>query len=339
MNWLLYRWTWLVESPLFVGATPAGNLARCRLYIPARTLWGALTAEVARQQTPGMPDYITIGEHLKKLTRFTYLFPAEEVHGKWQAWLPGYEQGKGLVWRLEDGKKSLSEREFRQRLLWTRPSTAIDPQTDTASEGKLHETECMNTFWQGKNGTVGSQVAMVGYLFLRNESIQKPEQKNAPERGSRNTRNHSSSDGHDNFNPKGALGQVAEIAVGGDTRYGLGRLRRVEQKESTTVFGLKACLQEAEPLVESSTVLAHAITKDNNGKNGDKNEENKYSMSGDLEVLAGWDLASGDGLTKVGPGVLWCPGSRISTQEPSKSQVPWRLMPSGVWKASPTPNP
>ena len=50
MSWSLQRWTWLLESPLFVGTTPAGSLNRCRLYVPARALWGAMTAELSRRQ-------------------------------------------------------------------------------------------------------------------------------------------------------------------------------------------------------------------------------------------------------------------------------------------------
>ncbi|GIW70798.1 MAG: hypothetical protein KatS3mg102_0340 [Planctomycetota bacterium] len=53
MSWSLFRWTWQLESPLYVGMPPAGSLNRCRLYVPARALWGAVTAEIARAAAGG----------------------------------------------------------------------------------------------------------------------------------------------------------------------------------------------------------------------------------------------------------------------------------------------
>ncbi len=64
MSWTLYRWTWRLESPLFVGAPPAGSLNRCRLYVPSRALWGALTAELARRRANASPSYETEGTTL-----------------------------------------------------------------------------------------------------------------------------------------------------------------------------------------------------------------------------------------------------------------------------------
>jgi len=132
MSWQLYRWVWQLCSPLHIGTTPAGSLNRTRLYIPARTMWAALTAEVARQQAASsFPDYQQIGEMLREYARFSYLFPAENINGRWCAWLPRYEQGKeagGLFWHCEDGNVDpIPDRQLRQRLLDTRPGTAIRP--------------------------------------------------------------------------------------------------------------------------------------------------------------------------------------------------------------------
>lgn len=48
MTWALHYWSWQLDGPLYVGAPPAGSLNRARLYVPARALWGAVTAELAR---------------------------------------------------------------------------------------------------------------------------------------------------------------------------------------------------------------------------------------------------------------------------------------------------
>jgi len=50
MSWTLYRWVWRLEAPLFLGMPPSGSLNRCRLYVPACNLWGALTAELAQRR-------------------------------------------------------------------------------------------------------------------------------------------------------------------------------------------------------------------------------------------------------------------------------------------------
>ncbi|RME42018.1 MAG: hypothetical protein D6791_18805 [Chloroflexi bacterium] len=293
MSWTLYRWTWALESPLHIGATPAGSLNRCRLYVPARVLWGALAAELARQQTPEFPDYRTVGDRLRKEARFTYLFPAEEVVGKWYAWLPAYEEGGGLVWRREDTGKEASksfEREFRRWLFWAWPSTAIDPQSDTASEGTLRETECLNTRWRGKDGTAGSQVAMVGYVFL-----------------------------HDGSDLRNELDKFVQITVGGDIRYGYGRLRRIGMDPATGVFDLMADPQGLDPMVHGRTVYAHA------------NDGAKPSLAGDREVLVGWDMASGGCLSAMAGSPLWRPGSHTS----NGSAVAWKVMPNGLWEIVP----
>jgi len=105
---------------------PAGALNRCRLYVPARTLWGALTAELARLRCedsfPG-DDYKQLGEDIVDNCRFTYLYPAKKIGDKFLAWLPEYESGRGLVWQRKAGTDPLPDRKFRQLLLDTRPGT------------------------------------------------------------------------------------------------------------------------------------------------------------------------------------------------------------------------
>ena len=166
MRWCISRGTWRLESPLYVGTTPAGALNRCRLYVPARALWGALTAELVRSKEPNTEhmanQYREVGEELQRDYRFTYLFPAQAVQGKWQAWLPIYKPGRGLAWRREADESSVGlipERLFRRRLLHTRAATAIEPQSDTAAEGSLRETECIQPGWRDEDGSDVGPVA------------------------------------------------------------------------------------------------------------------------------------------------------------------------------------
>jgi hypothetical protein len=277
MSWKMYRWVWELRSPLHIGDTPAGSLNRTRLYVPARALWGALTAELARRRSPNFPDYGSVGQCLQKNTRLSYLFPAEQVGGEWKAWLPRYQKGKGLVWvREDDERNAWPERFFRQRLLSARPSTAIEPTSDSAEEGTLRELEVINPYWRDKDATPEPKpVAMVGYLFCKNQKL------------------------------KDDLEAVREIFVGGETRYGLGRLVRVDLREVRSFFGRTSVApeKEADPektdektelVFEASWALAHipAVSLPDG--------------QGAMEYIAGWDMVK-DSL-KEGT-LAWVPGS------------------------------
>lgn len=282
MTWSLYRWVWQLEAPLHVGMPPAGALNRTRLYIPARAVWGALTAELARCQSSSFPDYPAVGGNLQTHARFSYLFPAEKVGERWNAWLPEYREEKGLVWVREDGKGPIDDRMFRRWLLATRPGTAIAPESDTAEEGSLREHEVINPVsrW-GCKDPYPRPVGFVGYVFLSSSADKQLVH---------------------------SLQSIERIFLGGDTRYGLGRLKRVECSPHSTFFGEQVDRQSSDPVVITSRILAHATTD--------------AVFSGSLEYLVGWDAVSG-GLKSSA--LAWTPGSR------SKDSTPFRIREDGLW--------
>ncbi|MBE3549854.1 MAG: hypothetical protein IMX03_01210 [Brockia lithotrophica] len=297
MSWAMYRWVWQLEAPLHVGMPPAGQLNRTRLYVPARTLWGALTAELARRQASsahGVPVYKEVGDKLRKKARLSYLFPAQRVDQSWRAWLPIYEFGKGLLWRREDrgredreGKDNqIKEREFRRWLLTTRAGTGIDPNSDTVSEGALRENEVVNqwSFWDEKQGDF-LPVYFVGYIFL-------------------------SDDVDDTV--KSVL-DIEDLFIGGDTRYGLGRVRRVPQEEvrEGLFYDRSVDLQNNNPVVQSDCVWAHASI-------GDSRMNPLY---GAWEMLVGWD----NGQLRTNE-LAWVPGSRVDRE------VKWSIREDGLWE-------
>jgi hypothetical protein len=274
VTWSLYRWTWRLESPLYVGMPPAGSVNRCRLYVPARALWGAITAEIARAQAQsGFPDYKEVGERLLEHARFTYLFPAEREREDWRAWLPRYVPEEGLVWEHEGegaGVQRLADRRFRARLVSTRPSTAIEPSSDTAAEGSLRETECINTRWRDQHGVSGGPVGLVGYVFIHKGLDQELREN---------------------------LEQLEAIVVGGDSRYGFGQLRRVAKNDATSLFGCRVELGERDPQVKTERVLAHAAT----------NCRGPSDLRGEMEMLRGWDYGKKEHWHVKS--LLWVPGS------------------------------
>ncbi|CAB4243738.1 conserved protein of unknown function [Methylacidimicrobium sp. AP8] len=287
MSWNLCRWVWRVASPLFVGSTPSGALNRCRLYVPARPLWGALTAELARQEASGDPDYAGIGEMIRDHTRLSYLYPAEVIHGGWCAWLPQYREGEGLCWVREDNDAHrISDRRFRRRLLWARSGTAIVPDSDSAREGSLRETECVQPFWrQGDDSQTApvEPVAMAGYILFKESG---PEERIRP---------------------------IARLFVGGDTRYGLGRLERESMEPAATFFGMEVELDQDEPRVVAEYLPAHA-------------HDTEADLSGNQEAIGGWDMAKGQCDPRIS-GPVWMPGSRWT----GDADIPaWNLQPTGM---------
>ncbi len=295
MSWSLYRWAWRLETPLSIGLPPSGSLNRCRLYVPARNLWAAMTAEFAQRRATRFPAYAEVGEAVRNDVRLTYLFPAEETDCGWRAWLPRYERGRGLVWQREDDVNSnnmAADRGLRSRLLLARPGTAIDHLSATADDGTLRETECIGQYWREPGVDSAKSVAMVGYAFV-----------------------------HRAADLAGALERTDELFLGGDTRYGLGRVRRVAWDSASDVFGISADIQGPDPCVTAERVLAHASVPDG-----------RVTLSGDLEMLAWWDY----GQLRVLPGapVYWRPGS-VTEKMPWQ----WSIQDSGLWTAKTSDGP
>ncbi len=293
MGWKAYRWVWRLESPLHVGIAPAGALQRCRLYVPARAVWGAMVSALARQHNDG-----ELAKLLRDQVRFSYLFPAMQSNHEWTAWLPHFEAGMGLVWKPEQPqeKNGLPDRCFRQLLLHTRPSTAIDPRTDTAEEGSLRETEVILPRWredavpfsfpQGMPRPVGP-VAMAGYVFVKSGTDSAQE-----------------------------VLDVNCLLVGGDTRYGLGRLVREGTPEPTSrCFGdsLKLDDPEGPTIVKPSALYAHG--------------QGHAALTGHMECLRGWNTANMESEK-----VLYTPGSGIAGESPKN----WIIQEDGTWKLSPS---
>ena len=302
MSWSLFRWVWRLEAPLFIGMSPAGALNRCRPYVPARALWGAVTAEIARLKSgEGFPKYEGVGDEVKRNCRFTYLFPAEKRDGRFLAWLPKFEKEKGLRWCLQNSDKSLSDRDFRRRLLDIRPGTAIVPESDSALEGSLRHTECIGPWWRDSNsqGETAASVLLLGYVFLNDDLHHEQGEKF-----------------HEQKDIPGRLRAVETLFIGGDTRYGLGKIRRIDESSNdTAVFGKPVRPDREHPEIGSDIVLGHA--PEGGGDEG---------MQGAKELLGGWDQRS----PWKGGKLAWAPGS-CDTSHTDEKPVYWSIDREGYW--------
>lgn len=286
MTWTALRWIWRLEAPLFVGMAPAGALNRCRPYVPARVFWGAVTAEISRSGNGGsFPKYSDVGKEIASNCRFTYLFPAEKRGDKFLAWVPKFERMRGVQWCCPGGEESLSDRVFRSRLLGCRPGTAITPELDSACEGTLRETECINPWWRDSRcQREKNAVLLMGYVFLKSKVFRQQ------------------------------LDNIDILFVGGDTRYGLGKICRVEWHDVSgdlSVFGKRVCLDGEHPEIQSDIVWGHVV---------DEDQFPIQEMQGVKEFLGGWDQG------KPWSGALsWAPGSFL------KEPRVWSIANDGYW--------
>lgn len=289
MTWTLIQWVWQLEAPLYVGISPAGALNRCRLYLPARAMHGAVTSELARlngEEKGEFPDYGKFGKEVGENCRFTYLFPAEKRGGRFLAWIPKFEVAKGLQWYCHGGRENLSDRDFRCRLLGSRPGTAIAPESDSAFEGSLRETECINPWWRDSRGNEeATAMLLLGYIFLKNNGFHRQ------------------------------LDNIDTLFVGGDTRYGLGKIRRIDWNDlsdGTFVFGKQVHLDRKHPEIESNIVWGHAL---------EGGQPEIHGMQGAKELLGGWD----QGNPWKGK-LTWVPGSFL------EHEVVWSIDNFGYWR-------
>jgi hypothetical protein len=282
MAWKLCDLTWTALSPMRVGAGGMGFVQLTRTYVPGRALWGAITANLARALAKGgEPDYRGVGQAVREHLRLFYLYPCLPA----QALPEGERQNEKNGWcRLDPDLTRAQER----LLIHAYGQTAIQPENCTAENASLHETEYLASQVALPEGGGFHPVRWQGHLAIGD----------------------SWPHGED------ALRQaVSRLWIGGDLRYGFGRLALLDGDEGwrdsqdKRVFerwlfdgnGKDATLS---PQTTKFTFLAHL-----------RAENCPWPVSGRLEPLLGLEWQAGTGEYKgsggkVSPAVLcWEPGS------------------------------
>lgn len=227
MSWMAYRVVFRLMSPLHVGHLKIGNLMRTRPYVPAKTLWGALTARLTRDCPDLGGFYQQIGQCVNQELAFSYFYPALNPD---HPLYPNYT-AKGLRYGPEGEDDSLSPDEFNWRLLSSYASTALNTRQASAEEGSLHEVEYISP----RDKETGASVYLVGYVFehqgcdLRWREV------------------------------------LSRLQLGGERRYGWGQVRLQQQPQPEThFFGYELELNNDRPTVRLQTsqpILAHAIAQ------------------------------------------------------------------------------
>lgn len=280
MPWELYRLVYELKTPVCIGFHKLGFIQRTRPYIPGRNIWGALTANLTRMMNTD--QYEDVGKKLQKNLRFTPFFPA--LHHD-SPLLPAYTSNSGLLYRDGTGN-DLKEARFERLFINAYGRTAVSPDYLGAEEGSLFETEFINPRISRQDGP--RQVYFIGYLFRRKEIEQ---------------------DGLDELLVEHAL---ERIAVGGERKYGFGRIKPVSfDKEHADVFGNQPDLSNVngpEFNMGQGTHLFMHLYYDQG-----KNRNQSVNLYGDIEPVMGLEYSSGKGFGQQTSkaDLYWMPGSEI----------------------------
>jgi hypothetical protein len=305
MGWRAYEIVFKLESPLHIGYHKVGLIQRTRFNITGKAMWGAATARMARLQmerlrTRDESIYEQYGELFKKKLIFGYFFPALEADG-FSIRVPKYKKN-GVRYGLEG--RLLKEEEFEFKFIRSYVSTAISVEQNTAEEGTLHEIEFISphTFDRGE------QVYFIGHLFV-SEEIE----------GYRLTDDSITIDGFSLFD------QVLRfLQVGGERRYGFGKLAFYNKKKVKDLFGLQLSLHHSHPEVilrKGEYILAHLEVAD-------------ISVRGAIEPVVGreWRIrkggngAEGAGRELTPAKICFVPGTEVLEDE-----VPCKIGEFGIW--------
>lgn len=218
MAWTMHLAIYELRSPLHIGYYKVGNVQRTRYYIPARALWGAVTEALTRRgfSAEGAPqgDYQAIGQWVEQHCAFGYWFVWEN-----EPLLPRYEES-GLKYG------NLAVADFERRYLDTHVTTALDPMTNSAQAGSLHEVEFIAPYNRD-----GARTRFGGWVFLDETARRELDWSE----------------------------WLRDLRVGGERRYGFGwmRLASFEEKQDAAWR-----LDESRPRVqvgEKKPLEAHTV--------------------------------------------------------------------------------
>lgn len=316
MAWTAYKVVLRLRSPMHIGKGKVGNLQRTRPYVAGRSLWGALTAHLTREEDgDGRPDpeeYPKMGQLVHTELAFTYLFPTTDplgceplfphldARGNW-----GYGQDGG-------GAPSLDASTFRYRFLSTYASTALDYTAYSAEEASLHEVECLTPYTRD-----GIPVFLTGYLFQRGSSALDWQRA------------------------------LRRLQIGGERGYGWGQVEvkaLTETRErDMPLFGTDHVARlDVSPnhvileLANDQPVLAHVLAADfEKGDDGKHEAVPGDLVEGSVEPLVGRETKPDTkfGVHLSNARICYVPGSRVAKN--TKVQIG----PFGVWERCPEPRP
>ncbi len=305
MSWKAYELVYRAMSPVHIGWHTLGYIKLTRHYIPGKTMWGAFTANLSRsgKKSFDLKDYKDFGNLLKKDILVSYFYPAIDDGDGLHAILPWYtdeglKYGKGSN---EEINWKYSKEHFERLFISSFGQTAILPESNTAEDKSLHESEFIMSVIE-KNGK-SKAVYFIGYLFIKDGACVGSKNQGVGWEGK-------------DINLKDPL---SEIFIGGDRKYGWGRLSLDSKKTKTDVniiFDIPLIPDKDRPelkIPSGRPIPAHLpIDQD-------------IEIKGDIEPLVGRDWGEVENKEKgkiIGfgqeiktSGVCWMPGSILSEEK------------------------
>lgn len=284
MSWQYVSVAYRLLSPLHVGYHKVGNVQRTRYYLPARNLWAAVTERLTRAgfRAPGVAQGSY--QDIGNWVKDHLAFTYFFVHDG-ENWLFPHYDAQGLCYGC------WSQAEFERRYLSSHVTTALDASTTSAEAGSLHEVEFIAPHDQD-----GKPVFLAGYIFWDDEARERL--GDAPWRS-----------------------WLGELHVGGERRYGFGRLRMVEEpKTQEAPSGYTFITAGERPIIRADArqpLLAHTLA-------------HNVPASGMIEPLVGRETCTEDsqsfGRTLTKAQICWVPGSIL------QKATSFILHESGIWQ-------
>ena len=283
MGWKAYRLVYQVKSPIHIGWQTLGYIKLTRYYITGRNIWGAMTANIVRA-CYGHEDYAGVGNILCKHILISYFYPAIDSQCPL---LPKFTN-EGLKY----GNYPVIE--FERLFIKSFGQTAVLPESNTAEDESLHESEYLQPVVYTNDKQ--EKVYFVGYIFISEEAKYKEKQLK-----------------YDNIRDA-----LMELSIGGERKYGWGRLSLKEElKDVDKAFENKLILTESDlkiEIAEGKNIPAHLGIK--TGIN--------IKMKGDIEPLVGREWGNIEN-GRIGAGqkisdakICWMPGSVMEEKIPLK---------------------
>ncbi|MHC1625226.1 MAG: RAMP superfamily CRISPR-associated protein [Methermicoccaceae archaeon] len=284
MSWHLYSLRFQLRSPLHIGFHKVMHLFRTRAYVPAKPLWGALTAKL----TPALrlTEYDKVGSLLKDAVRFGYFYLSDGN----RTFIPKYTT-EGLKF------ESLPQADFDKRFIGSMTSTAIEPYSFTAEEGMLHEVEYISPYIIND----GKRVFIVGLLWMSELSRDGFSIKLDD--------NDISIAYNSNEVKLSELGGI--IQIGGERKYGFGhvKLNELRREDVVNLKDLKFVGKWEEmkgeiwlELKKDEPIWSHLAVNPN---------LKKEVVKGSLEAVVGrdWDKKGAGRSLRYYGNLYWAPGS------------------------------
>jgi len=310
MYYTCYQLKFKAESPIFVGSTKIGIIQQTKRYIPGKTLWGAITANVTRELIDAGVKYSSvlygdIGKCIEDCVKTTYFYPTTDSN---DVLIPRFTEN-GLKYG-QKSKNELSENAFEFTFIKSFVSTATVGDRGAAKDESLHETEYIVN--KIKSGDRCEQVYWTGYMFIRSCE------------NDRYTLNN-----HVDFGKIGLecgkhsvklIDALKQLYVGGDSRYGFGKLSLLPPKnnKSKPVFNFDINLSSLKFDINSNKpIFAHLKL----------NNIDKKAYLGDIEPFVGrmYDK-NGFGRYLKSHGIVFMPGTCFTDDIPDIEIKPFGLL-------------